>query len=445
MEQNCLEFEVGTSNSIWYRFTASSNGLIDLSTTGNFDSVLSIWSGCSSGPPCVHPTQLACNDDGGEFLTSRIDNFAADAGTTYWIKVADFDTDPSPGMPEVELDFSFRPNAPFAEITAPADLACACSSTPVTGTADAAGEFAEWRLEYQPLGAAIWTLIAGDEAPADDEQLAIWSTGSLAEGHYLLRLTAENLAGATASDVVVVFVDDEFATADFHKPVNGAVVGGNICVAGSAFDEQCFDHYTVSFRPTGGSFGPVSPAQPQYFNPVQSGALVPDGWDASDLADGNYELRLTGRTECNQVQTDTIALVIDNTAPVAEITEPSACESVGDHVHVMGTAMDANLARWELQYTGGDASGWVTIASGETPQDNALLGVWDASALPACAYTLRLVVTDEAVVDCRGPHVSEYLLSIDVGDLCPVDLDGDGDQDLLDYSDFQNCHTGPLP
>lgn len=442
---SCLEFQVGVSNSIWYRFTAPSPGLIDVSTSAtDGDTVLSIWDGCASGPPCDEPAQLACNDDDGEFLTSRIDDFQVSAGTTYWIKISDFDTDPIPEG-DFELHFSFQADAPIAQIDSPMDFACACLNNAVLGTATAAGGFHSWRLEYQPTGAALWTPFATGETPLIDQQLGNWNTGALSEEHYFLRLVAANQAGASDSDVVVVYADKQFATAEIAKPAAGGVVGGLACIEGAAFDEHCFDHYTVNFRQTGGTFAPVNPGQPEYDAQVHSGTLVPGGWNTIGKPDGSYELRLTGRTACNNTATDAVTMVIDNTPPVALITEPAACESFSGHVHVMGTATDANLTRWELQYTGGDAVDWVTIASGTTPRNNAMLTMWDVSQLPACSYTLRLLVEDAAEVDCRGPHVSEYLVSIEVGDICPLDLDGDGDQDLSDFSTFQNCQTGPLP
>jgi hypothetical protein len=77
---------------------------------------------------------------------------------------------------------------------------------------------------------------------------------------------------------------------------------------------------------------------------------------------------------------------------------------------------------------------------------DALLAPWDTSTLPTCAYTLRLIVFDTAVIDGNGAiqNRAEYTVTVNVGGLCPVDLDGDGDEDLLDYAAFQECFTGPF-
>ncbi|HEY3244702.1 MAG TPA: hypothetical protein VGM03_15280 [Phycisphaerae bacterium] len=136
-------------------------------------------------------------------------------------------------------------------------------------------------------------------------------------------------------------------------------------------------------------------------------------------------------------------MTIDNTPPTAVITSPPACAFVDGMVPITGTANDAHLAGWVLQYSGADQHNWVTIASGAAPVVNGLLGTWNTTGLATCAYTLRLHVTGQSIVNCDDPQQSEYLLSVSAGELCPVDLNGDGIEDLLDYAEFQNCFTGP--
>ncbi len=118
-----------------------------------------------------------------------------------------------------------------------------------------------------------------------------------------------------------------------------------------------------------------------------------------------------------------------------------------DVVEVWGTAFDDNLASWTLQYTGGDASGWVTINSANAPVVGGLLGWWDTTALRPCAYTLRLVVRDSAVINCNNAihHWSEYTVSVNVGACGDFDVDDVGDVDLFDYHWFEQDFTGPLP
>jgi len=72
----------GVGRSVWYRFTAPTDGDYSFDTAGsNFDTMLSLWTG--SG----HPLDgLACSDDTEGGTWSRIVTFLS-GGTTYWIKV----------------------------------------------------------------------------------------------------------------------------------------------------------------------------------------------------------------------------------------------------------------------------------------------------------------------------------------------------------------------
>jgi len=53
---------------------------------------------------------------------------------------------------------------------------------------------------------------------------------------------------------------------------------------------------------------------------------------------------------------------------------------VNGTVQVAGTAVDATLDSWVLQYTVGDAHAWMTISSGAGPVINNVLGTWNNGA-----------------------------------------------------------------
>jgi hypothetical protein len=150
------------------------------------------------------------------------------------------------------------------------------------------------------------------------------------------------------------------------------------------------------------------------------------------VADGDYLVRLTGTDDCGNTASAQATVTVDNTAPIAVITAPTACSARNGVVQVFGTASDTHLAGWVLQYTGGNAHGWVTIAAGNA-NVNGLLGDWDTTGLAPCAYTLRLIVTDQAVLDCNSAarNQSEYTVALDlVGDPLAQDTDADGMPDV---------------
>jgi hypothetical protein len=66
------------AKSVWYRFTAPSNGTVTVSTIGsNYDTILSVYTGA-----CGTLSDTACNDDAPMTSQSQI-TFAVTGGTTY--------------------------------------------------------------------------------------------------------------------------------------------------------------------------------------------------------------------------------------------------------------------------------------------------------------------------------------------------------------------------
>jgi hypothetical protein len=72
--------------SVWFKYTAPSNGTIMLDTIGsNYDTIMGIWQGSRGSL-----TNIACNDDGGGNLTSKISNTSVVQGQTYYIEVSGY-------------------------------------------------------------------------------------------------------------------------------------------------------------------------------------------------------------------------------------------------------------------------------------------------------------------------------------------------------------------
>jgi hypothetical protein len=325
---------------------------------------------------------------------------------------------------------------PVIEIDAPTTLSCACDLVDITGSVDDPdGTYAGDRLEYRARNDAAWT-VADTAVGARSGVLYTWDTSLLTQDFYYVRVVGENECALTASDSTFVYKPTTFGNLNLRTPVDGNVYAGIVCVDGTAWTQSCFDYYTVDYRTTGvGIYAPVDPTSSPYTSSVLYDPLA--SWDTVDgpsaVPDGDYDVRLQGVTDCGNVATEIHIITVDNTLPDAEIIIPVPCEYVTGLVDVYGTADDANLNGWSLQYTGDGLSGWVEISSGNAPLVNGLLGRWDTTALPHCAYTLRVVVTDSANVNCTGnTHRSEYTVSVNVG--CATDVDSDGDIDLTDLA-----------
>jgi len=124
--------------TVWYAFTPVTTAWVIADTNGSdYDTTLSAYSG---SPGAL--TQLACDDDGGTDLASRI-GFLAEAGSTYYLLVASWDE----GGPLV-----LSMNAAGGTLVLPVKATPALEATP----AAAQGRFAWARA---PRGARFWALM----------------------------------------------------------------------------------------------------------------------------------------------------------------------------------------------------------------------------------------------------------------------------------------------
>lgn len=335
---------------------------------------------------------------------------------------------------------------PVVDITAPASLVCVCDAIEIMGSvSDPDGTYIGDRLEYRRSGDVAWTL-ADTAIGARSGVLYTWNTAALVQDFYYVRVVGENECALTASDATFVFHPTVFGSLELRAPLTGSVHAGFVCFDGTAWTQSCFDRYTVDYRPAGGGpWNPVDPASSPYLSTVINDPLA--SWNTtsgpSAVADGDYDVRLVGTNDCGDTSTIIRTITVDNTAPVALITDPASCTTVAGSVAITGTASDANIVGWTLQYTGGASHGWVTIASGVSSIVDDVLANWNTAGLEECAYTLRLIVTDEANISCSGNrNQTEYLVSVNVGTPCPPDrgdINCDGAVDFLDINPFVEC------
>jgi hypothetical protein len=352
-------------------------------------------------------------------ILRRVEVEATPSGLFEWIDDLTFDLDTTP---------------PIANISFPTDVASVCGVVQIRGSAyDPDGTYDHDTLEYKAANSDEWVTVGSASTPVEDGLLYNWNTTSLAEGFYMLRLTVENDTNLVATDTAFAWVSQDFDTVSF---VTGSIVGGAVCPDGTAFDNYTTGDYTVEYsRSSPISYQPVDPAHPTYSGYKVNEQLAT--WDTGALTDGNYLLRVTGTNTCGDTRAVTHTVVVDNTAPSAVITSPSSCGAVEGIVSVQGAVSDAHLAGWSLYYTGGDVHGWALISSGVGPVSNGSLGNWDTRSLRHCQYTLRLVATDRANVNCGSTNnQTDYTVSVTVG--CEADFNSDGVVNSQDFFDFLN-------
>lgn len=82
------------------------------------------------------------------------------------------------------------------------------------------------------------------------------------------------------------------------------------------------------------------------------------------------------------------------TAGVIEWTSPRPGEAVSAAIELKGTVNVPNLGFYKYEYASAGSDTWTTIAAGNQPLVNALIGAWNTTQLVPGDYLLRLVVTD---------------------------------------------------
>lgn len=432
---------------VWFQTTPQQSGTLIFSTchpATSYDTVLQAWRGTGD---CEFPQRLdaLCVDDtpvtgcanGCAYYGGTL-SFVAEAGVTYLFQVSSYNNNASGCVLclGVRLYLCGGSGQTVAAITAPSDFACICGTTPIIGSAyEVNGLIESYQLKCRNTAGGGWTVIADvANSPVIDGVLAQWDTSALPQGYYVLRLTVTNVCGQVAVAERVVWVDGQHDSMVLRAPSPGQIVGGTVCLDGTAWD-HCGGAYELYYRPLSGSYVQIGSTEYSWVvnDPLGS-------WNTrSGVPDGQYELLGWAWDQCGHIGADDSIVTVDNTAPIAVITSPPPCSFVSGTVSVIGTVNDAHLAGWTLQYTGGDAHGWVTIASGSEPVINNVLGNWNTTGLNSCAYSLRLIATDLAILDCNGAlrNQTEYVTSVSIGTCC--DLNGDGVADGDDIQLFLTC------
>jgi PKD repeat protein len=168
------------SNSVWYKYIAPANGLMDIDTWGSdYDTVLAIWTGSASSL-----TQIQCNDDAYDYyLEAWLGGVPVTAGTTYYIEVMDYG---NPGGGALELYVDFAQSVSNDDFNTPALISAMpyTLSKDIRGATQANDDPALTSCNRLPGQASVWykyTPVLSGELDLDtigsnyDTMLAVWS------------------------------------------------------------------------------------------------------------------------------------------------------------------------------------------------------------------------------------------------------------------------------
>ncbi len=283
---------------------------------------------------------------------------------------------------------------PRASIIAPASGASVGANTLAEVTGDVYdARLGAWTLEWGEGSApAVWQSLAAGGSTAYGSRLGTWDTAGLVPGSYSLRLTAQDKAGSVVTvSSAVTLTAAPMARISGIAPASDEFVKGTVQVNG-----------TASF-PAGGSFIVEVSSDGVTWTQVGSGSTpVTDGvlasWDTAAVADNAWTIRLTSLDGLGGTASSELAVSVDNTLPSAAITSPIESANVTGKAEISGTADDANLAWYKVEWGVGATPGsWASLATfSPTPVQANLLALWETNGLEVGPYSLRLTAADKA-------------------------------------------------
>gem|GEM_PF-5901991 len=212
-------------------------------------------------------------------------------------------------------------------------------------------------------------------------------------------------------------------TADILEPPDEAFLKGQVTITGTVSGSG--PAYALDYRVGCDTDGtPIVVAVGEGGAPIEAGTLA--GWDTTVLPDGRYLLTLTVTTAGAEPVADAICVTVDNTAPAGSLTGAPR----SDAGPVLGTATDANLLAYAVEYAPGpDATdGWLPVDA-STPvmdvpvTDEGALANWDTAAARQGPldglHSVRLTISDRAGNQTVVTRVV-YLANAASGEASPV-------------------------
>ncbi|MCP3961614.1 MAG: DUF11 domain-containing protein [bacterium] len=306
----------------------------------------------------------------------------------------------------------------------------------VGGPAAVAGSAADehlesWRLEFgageQPE--VFTTLASGSEPAEPGSVLASWDLSALADGPYVLRLTAIDQAGNSARVDRPVVVDNTPPVAILTSPADGGFVTEATDVTGTATDLH-FVEYRLEIAASGsGEWLGLRLGTDE----VEDGLL--HDWQALP-PEGPYDLRLTATDLAANVGQTTIQLTVDATAPPAPIQLEAEVEGLNDARLTWTPSSAPDLAGYRV-YRGGQP------LTAELVQPTTYL---DAS-LAEGSYVYRVTAIDQAGNESEPSNDAEVEIDLDPPQariLLPEDgarvggvVDVEGNATSQDFSEYR--------
>lgn len=223
--------------------------------------------------------------------------------------------------------------------------------------------------------------------------IALAGIENVPEGAYALQVEASDRAENTGYASLPLTIDRTPPEAELRSPVAGAHLragSGPVALRGRASD----NHF-AGFR-----LGLAAPGQSPAISLLESGAPPVDDlfmhW-LPDSPDGEYDLVLTVQDLAGWQTERRVDVVVDNTPPWVDITEPVQDGFAALPLRIQGTVTDAHLQAFQVQLApgGSEEPSWSSVATGVAEVTDGLLAQLDG--LPAEGeFRLRVLAKDKA-------------------------------------------------
>jgi RHS repeat-associated protein len=238
---------------------------------------------------------------------------------------------------------------------------------------------------------SVWSQVSGPAAASFSTTSGSATTITFpAAGNYVIRLSASDTELIGSDDIrVTVLAGNQAPVVAAGSDQSITLPNRSTMVMGTATDDGLPTGAALTTR-----WSLVSgPGAAVFGNPLLLATTV--FFDAP----GVYQLRLTAQ-DTDLSASDEVTVTVLGTTPVGDaptvaITSPSDLATVTAPIEVRGTVTSGTLLAWRLESRDRSQSDdWQTIASGDTPVMNGVLGTFDPSLLLNGIYQLRLVATD---------------------------------------------------
>jgi len=312
---------------------------------------------------------------------------------------------------------------PIALIETPADnqILSGGSVLDITGTATDTIDFKKYTIDYG-LGdnPVSWTTLKNSSTAVQNALLYSWNLTNITGGVYTIRLTVTDNAGNIAvktTRIRLLWIKTASVSESFISPNGDNKQDSTVISASASYPVN----WNVAISNPGGG-------QVRTFS--ISGDAFTQAWDGKNgsgvlVPDGTYSYRIDAVDPDSSISavSKSGTITVDTIPPVSSITVPASGAVLRNSVPVTGSASDANLDNFAVDYGPIAGSGpWSLLATANTGVSNDVLATWVTNDLGKNSpyqngeYLLRLTTSDKAgnVSTATVPVSIDNLLLTDV-------------------------------